>query len=380
MTHRLRREKVKIALIATGDEVVSGQIVNTNTSELAKVLTKEGAVVLAHFAVVDSADDLKKTLEFIKSNLKINTVFTIGGLGPTRDDLTRNVVSEFLNSDLVLDVPLWDKLKANLMERGITPQEGHKWQCYFSKASKVFKNSKGTAHGFLTEKDDFSIVCLPGPPQEMNSVLENGLLEWIKSKTKPGLKLYTWQCINTPESELAHKVETALKGCDYQLGFRAYPPITEVKLWIPQNTNFKEDIWIKKVFEVCKDTLYSTQEKSYIKEVIDFLASGGLRQGKKDVYFLDSVTNGESLDEIKRAYHGKIPQFLKYGYGPELSLKSESCQKLTFLKTEIAYQLKTPEHSVELELHEANCFRTKRADMFALYVLSKKLFHLGNNL
>lgn len=360
---------MKVALIATGDEVVSGQIINKNASELAKILTKEGVEVAAHFAVLDSAEDLKKTLHFIKSELKVDCVFTIGGLGPTRDDLTRQVVSDFLKAELVLNVQLWEELEKNLNERGITPRSGHKWQCYFSKNSQIFLNTKGTAQGFLTEGEGLAVVCLPGPPNEMKSVLENGLLGWIKSKSKPSLKLYTWQCINIPESDLSDKIETVLKGCDYQVGFRAYPPITEVKLWVPMSVNYEEDEWIKKVFSICKDTLYSTQEDSYLKYCLDHFHN----KNNADIYFFDHVTNGESFDELQRAFAGNLPTYLKYGFGEKLSLNDNDSLEISFAKKKDSYQLKAINHVVELKLEEAKHFRKKKIDMCAFYVLFKKL-------
>ena len=111
-------------------------------------------------------------------------------------------------------------------------------------------------------------MAIPGPPNELDSVLyEGGLLEWFKKRsTLTSVNLQSWQCINVPESELAHEVEKALEGCTYQVGYRASPPITEVKLWVDKNDKNYEK-WIKKLDEVCQSTIYSKNGFSYVNEV-----------------------------------------------------------------------------------------------------------------
>ena len=88
----IEEKKVKVALIATGDEVVSGQIVNTNASHLASRLSDVGVKVEGHFAVLDRVESLKGVFNHLK---QVDVVLTIGGLGPTRDDLTRQVIADY---------------------------------------------------------------------------------------------------------------------------------------------------------------------------------------------------------------------------------------------------------------------------------------------
>lgn len=243
---------MKAALIATGNEIVSGQIVNTNASTLAALLEGKGADVVFHMAVKDREEDLIAAFEFLKEQ-GVTDIFTIGGLGPTRDDLTRKIVADYLNLDFSFDERLWIKLEKVLLDRNIIPREGHKWQCNFPQGSRVYKNQAGTAQGFSVEGKGLRIWSFPGPPKELDSVCQNGLVPWLEKNVKAQKKLYIWQCKGIPESELAYRVEEAFKDCPYEIGFRAFPPIVEVKLWIPSSGAEKE--WLQKMDEVTEQFL-----------------------------------------------------------------------------------------------------------------------------
>ena len=142
---------MKAALIATGDEVVSGQIFNSNASYLASMLSEMGVEVVGHFAVLDREESLKEVFDFLSQKKTANVVLTIGGLGPTRDDLTRQVIANYAKKELIIDQSLWSDMKCKLIKRSIQPRKGHKWQCYFPDKAHIFKNSKGTAQSFMVE-------------------------------------------------------------------------------------------------------------------------------------------------------------------------------------------------------------------------------------
>ncbi len=369
---------MKAALIATGDEVVSGQIVNTNASFLASELTKIGVEVVHHFAVLDQKEHLNQILNFlIKSS--VDVVFTIGGLGPTRDDVTREVISKFAHQELELDEGVWSKMEASLLEREIKPREGHKWQAYFPKGAVVFKNVRGTAQAFSVVRKKliktgpkqeekirtFEMICLPGPPSELESVLKKeggGLLDEISKKSSSSTELISWQCINIPESEIAHEVEKALIKCSYQVGYRASPPITEVKLWIDKKDP-DANLWQDKLDAVCKPYLYSKNAFSYIDSYIEKLLSSS-----EELYFIDRVTNGRALEEIKKNTKKKIFKKLCYAYGKNFETTKPA---MLFEKSGEVYTLTYKNIKKEFSLKNKNVFRSKRSSIYALLMLFK---------
>ena len=368
---------MKAALIATGDEVVTGQILNSNASFLASELTKIGVEVVYHFAVLDQKEHLNQILNFLIKT-PVDVVFTIGGLGPTTDDVTREVVSKFAGLELDLDEEVWSKMEASLLERSIQPREGHKWQAYFPKGAVVYKNIKGTAQAFSvvckkllksgSKREEkiktFEMICLPGPPSELESVLNKeggGLLDEISKKSSSATELVSWQCINIPESEIAHEVEKALLKCSYQVGYRASPPITEVKLWLDKkDPNSK--LWQDKLDEVCKPYLYSKDAFSDIEEVLSSF---------EELYFVDRVTGGRALDEFKKSTTKKTFKKLFYAYGEEFEATMSS---MVFEKFGEVYTLRYKDIKKEFSLKNKNVFRSKRSSIYAFLMLFK-MYH-----
>ena len=146
---------MKAALIATGDEVVSGQIFNSNASYLASTLSEIGVDVVGHFAVLDREENLEEVFNFLSQKKAADVVLTIGGLGPTRDDLTRQVIASYAEKELIIDQSFWSDMKCRLIKGSIQPRKGHKWQCYFPDKAHIFKNLKGTAQSFMVKAKKF---------------------------------------------------------------------------------------------------------------------------------------------------------------------------------------------------------------------------------
>ena len=353
---------MKAALIATGDEVVSGQIINTNASYLASRLSEIGVEVVGHYAVLDREESLKEIFDFLTLNKSVDVVLTIGGLGPTRDDLTRQVIANYLNKDLKLNSSIWTDMKCSLTKRSIQPRKGHKWQAYFPEGATIFKNVRGTAQSFLAETQNLNIIAIPGPPNELESVLyDGGLLDWFKKRVLSDVKLLSWQCINIPESELAHEVEKSLEGCPFQIGYRASPPITEVKLWVDLGHKQSES-WVKKLDKICEPSLYSKNSYSYVDQVLSSF---------RELSFIDQVTRGQGLDEIKKITTKESLKNFSYAYGERFSSDAET---MIFFKNGEEYHLEYKNKKVKFSLKGKKLFRSKKANIFAMLMLFKMYY------
>jgi len=301
---------ITAAIVASGNEVVSGQILNSNTRYLASQLSQIGVEVVYHFSVLDRKKDLEDILNFLKAK-PIEQVFVIGGLGPTSDDLTRDIVADFFDQELEFNHENWSKVESFLADRSITIREGHKTQSYFPAGSEILLNSVGTAQGFKTTQGEMSIWCIPGPPSECKSVYENAIRPWALVSAHPSTKLLTWQCIGVPESEVSSQVEKALTDCSYDLGFRASPPIVEVKLWVPSDhMGGVSQIWIDEIEKIVEPYLYSRQEQNYLKDSLDFL----MQQGEVDI--VDEFSKGYIYEELLAIYQGEIPELINFSTKP----------------------------------------------------------------
>lgn len=162
---------MKSAIISVGTELLFGQIVNTNTVYLSDQLNLLGVDVLFHHSVGDNPDRLKEVLKIALKESSL--IITTGGLGPTQDDLTKEVVAEVMHDSLVLHQESLNSIEEAFNKMGRPMTENNKKQAMMPSRATIFENLEGTAPGFALEEDGRTIICLPGPPREMKSMFQN---------------------------------------------------------------------------------------------------------------------------------------------------------------------------------------------------------------
>lgn len=221
---------MKAAIIAIGTEVTSGEINNTNSRWLAQKLEEKNIEVLMHLSVPDEEKLMFEAFEWAEKHCDI--IFTTGGLGPTTDDFTREILAKYYGKALVFSDQEYQRLTNLLAAKGVQIKEAHKQQCHFPEESVQLDNLQGTAKGFLIEGERSKLFALPGPPKEVESVWENGVLLNLPEVDEK-LRLFKWEFTGIPESDVAEKVEALFKGAGVKLGYRANKPRVIVKAWVP---------------------------------------------------------------------------------------------------------------------------------------------------
>ncbi|AJC48786.1 competence/damage-inducible protein A [Allofrancisella guangzhouensis] len=196
--------KYDFGIIAIGDEITEGDIVNTNSSVFAKHLTEGGFNIGFHISCNDNINDILASILFLKdSHLNI---ITIGGLGPTEDDLTTQAIAVFFNKELVLDQNSWIKLEQKMIEKYGRVTLGAKKQATFPQGFKIIVNKNGTANGFkLKFEKDRHVYAFPGPPKECIPMLED--LNLKKQAHHKKIIRKKWYIYEIGESFLAEKLE-----------------------------------------------------------------------------------------------------------------------------------------------------------------------------
>ena len=161
---------MKTALLSVGTELLFGQITNTNSVYLSQQLNVLGFDVLYHYTVGDNPLRLKKMIETAFADCDL--VITTGGLGPTQDDMTKEVACEILHDELTFDEEAYRVIEEIFSKLKRVLTENNKKQAYFPKRAKIFYNDAGTAPGFALSDNGKTIICLPGPPREMKRMFE----------------------------------------------------------------------------------------------------------------------------------------------------------------------------------------------------------------
>jgi nicotinamide-nucleotide amidase len=225
----------KAAIIGVGTELTDGQIANTNAKWISQKLSKHGLQTAMHLTVPDNRKLMLNALNWATEVADV--VFLTGGLGPTSDDFTRDVVCEWTKLDLEWHEPSFASIKQKLSSRNIPVRDAHKKECFFPEGARVLANPVGTAPGFQLQMKTKTLIVLPGPPKEIAGIWEDNIetqvQEWAKIHDTS--ITHSWDTLGRPESEVANKIDEALAKLPtlpghFEIGYRVHLPYVEVKL------------------------------------------------------------------------------------------------------------------------------------------------------
>jgi len=227
----------RVAILAVGTELTSGQVLNRNAVTLSERVTALGAEPVLHETVPDDRELIVSALDRCAAVAGI--ILVTGGLGPTSDDFTRKVVAQWAGAPLEFDEPSWTRIESRLRALGIPVAQSNRQQCDFPHGSVILPNPAGTASAFRLSVRGRQLIVLPGPPREIEAIwldqaLDSLVASWIP-QVRP-LQLRTWQCLGKSEAALGELTESALRGSGLAVGYRAHRPFVEVKVWIPQDS------------------------------------------------------------------------------------------------------------------------------------------------
>lgn len=175
---------MNVTIVNIGDELLIGQVVNTNASYMSKVLTHAGFDVRNVVVIGDNGDSIMQTLT--RSVAESDAVIITGGLGPTKDDITKRVLCDFFHSDLVESAEALDNVKRIFEARGYELTPINRQQALVPRCCTVINNVKGTAPGMWFETDGKVVVSLPGVPFEMENLMSTEVLPRLQRHFKTG--------------------------------------------------------------------------------------------------------------------------------------------------------------------------------------------------
>ncbi len=196
---------MNIDIITIGDEILIGQIVDTNSAWMAQKLNAEGINVRQIISISDDPDHIIET--FIESAKNVKLVLITGGLGPTKDDKTKDAICNYFNTSLAINPDVLKNIEDLLGKRGIALNRLNRDQALVPESSLVFENKLGTAPGLLLEKDGCTYIFMPGVPYEMKYLMEFEILPYINKNFQTSTIFHrTILTQGLPESMLAEKL------------------------------------------------------------------------------------------------------------------------------------------------------------------------------
>ena len=226
-----------IGFIATGNEITTGSIQNTNTPKLASILYFMGYDIGQHILCNDDQDDIKAAISSLIIN-KHDIIIVIGGLGPTEDDLTSAAVASYVKRELVFFQESWDRIVQKYLAEDIKIPMNNKKQAYFPEGSYILKNMIGTADGCITKTSSNNyIITLPGPPTECFSMFDKKVKSYLSANFPiTSREMYHWLLMGISESRLSELINALAERYDESFGYRAEFPYIELKLHSKHNS------------------------------------------------------------------------------------------------------------------------------------------------
>lgn len=202
---------MKAEIISIGTELLLGHIINTNTSYISKKMANLGIDVHYHSTVGDNEERLSKLLKTVLRRSDI--VFTTGGLGPTVDDIMVSTVSKTIGRRLVFNKQIAKEIKKYFKKQHLPFPKDSLKQAYIPEGCVWLKNNVGTAPGLIIPLNKKIIICLPGPPREVNPILEKDVIPYLKryTKTRQCIKSHSIKLVGLPEAAVNKKVKDLLR-------------------------------------------------------------------------------------------------------------------------------------------------------------------------
>ncbi|EGR0540580.1 CinA family nicotinamide mononucleotide deamidase-related protein [Vibrio cholerae] len=224
---------LKIAMLSTGEEVLHGDIVDSNAAWLAREFYQHGFSLAKRATVGDSLPALVEELMMLSFNSDV--VIVNGGLGPTSDDITAQAAAQAAEQPLVLNADWLSQLEAFFIGRGRAMPESNRKQAMLPANAEVIDNPIGTACGFKMQINDCWFYFTPGVPKEFYKMVSEQILpdlqrQFPSVQGQQCSRLYTF---GTSESSISDKLDKMHLPEGYTLGYRSYLPFIEVKLFGP---------------------------------------------------------------------------------------------------------------------------------------------------
>lgn len=333
-------------IITIGDEILIGQIVDTNSQWMAKKLNEIGVSVRQITSIQDKKEHILKALS--QAQKKANIVILTGGLGPTNDDVTKNTLREYFNDVFVLNEEVFANIKQMFAKINYPFTKINQNQALVPSKCTVLKNLVGTAPGMWFEENNKIVISLPGVPNEMKTLVTNEVLPKIQQSFRlPFILHKTLITYGIGESMLAEKITNWEKSLPQFIKLAYLPSYGSVRLRLSAKGKNKlvlsreidKQIGLLKV--ILKDVFISSSENEVIELVIGKL----LKQKNKTLAVAESCTGGNiarmivSVAGSSAYFKGGIIAYNEQVKIKELGVLPATIQQFTVVSTQVAKEM-----------------------------------------
>lgn len=283
---------INVEIISIGDELLIGQTINTNASWMGSQLAINGMKVSYVATISDTWDAITGALT--EAHKRSRVVLITGGLGPTKDDITKQVLCAYFDTKLVLDQKVLDHVESFFIKRNRPMLEVNKMQAMVPEACEVLFNEQGTAPGMLFEKEDTIFVSMPGVPYEMKYLMETHVIPRLTAKY-PLRKLIqrTYLTQGIGESFLAEKIsdwENRLRSEELDLAYLPSPGMVKLRISSASGDQARVTSYGEELKKMIPGYLFGEEEDTLAEVVGKLLLQKGTTVGT-----VESCTGGSIM-------------------------------------------------------------------------------------
>ena len=316
---------MKAELITIGDEILIGQIVNTNSVFLAKVLNKIGIEIAQITSISDESTAITEALD--ASSKRAELVILTGGLGPTKDDLTKHTLCSYFNDTLLENKEVLAHIEEIFKKYVTTPiNDQNRQQALLPSKAKILKNQHGTASGMWFEREGQVVISLPGVPFEMKALMTHEVIPALKGHfSRPFIIHKTVLTYGLGESAIAQRIEDWEDALPQDIKLAYLPNLGRVRLRLSgkgqQEAKLEQriDSEIEKLLPLIKDIFVGYEDASSFEEQIQ---TQFINQ-QKTLAVAESCTGGEIAARLT-----KIPGASAYFKGGAVVYHTQSKSKV----------------------------------------------------
>jgi len=335
---------MRVEIIAIGDELLIGQTINTNASWLGQEFSLRGYQITRALSIADDPSQITATLDAVLPDT--NCVIITGGLGPTKDDLTKHTLAAYFDSELAIDEATLAQIIAFFEGRNKPMLEVNVQQAALPVKAKILKNRRGTAAGMWFEKQDVIFISLPGVPYEMKTIMTEEVFPLIEERFgKSSLYHRTLLTQGIGESFLAEQIadwENRVRAAGLGLAYLPAPGL--VKLRLTSYKGKEEEILIDNLFTELKNLLpeavFGEGDQTLESVLGNLLLDKNLSIGT-----VESCTAGKLAQTI-----ASVPGASAYYQGALLTYSNELKNRIAEVSNEALSQFGAVSEQVAIEM------------------------------
>lgn len=284
-------------ILTIGDEILIGQVVDTNSAWLGQKLSEAGIRVKKILSISDDYHEIISTLQ--KTTEEADLIITTGGLGPTKDDITKKAIADFLGTKLYFHEPTYERIKKIFEKLGRPMSPAHNDQCLMPEGAEILRNSMGTAPGMLFNFQGTKIISLPGVPYEMKAIMEEEVLPKIYESSLITIVHKTILTCGNGETVIENQISEIIDEFPENIKIAYLPALAQVRLRITGTGSEKTGVeqlvasFTDRIAKRLDDMVYGYDDSSLPKELFTLCSTKSIK-----VATAESCTGGLIASKI----------------------------------------------------------------------------------